>query len=105
MGLSFVFLALAARRLYGRDAGWAAALLLAGSLGLVDRGHQLITDTAQLAGFAVAVYGLALSPHRPLAGGVALGCGARLGFLAKGLLAPGCLRVAALALRRMCARS
>lgn len=48
MGLTFVFVAPAARQLYGKGKAAAAVLLLAGSIGLLDRGHQLITDTAQL---------------------------------------------------------
>lgn len=98
MALTFLCVALAARQLYGGGKGWIAVLLLAGSVGLIDRGHQLITDTAQLAGIALGIYGFALSLHRPLFAGLALGTGTGLAFLAKGLFAPGCLAVAALAL-------
>ena len=98
MGLAFVFLALAALRLSGAGTAGVAVLLLAGSIGLVDRGHQLITDTAQLAGFALATLGFALSLQRPWRSGLALGTGAGMAFLAKGLFIPGCLGVVALAL-------
>ena len=98
MSLAFACLGLTARRLYGAPAVPAAVLLLAGSVGLVDRGHQLITDTAQLAGFSLAVLGFALSLRRPVAGGLALGTGAGIAFLAKGLFIPGSLAVSALLL-------
>ena len=40
-------------------------------------------------------YGLALMPRRAIVGGLWLGTGAGLGFMAKGLFAPGVLAVAA----------
>jgi 4-amino-4-deoxy-L-arabinose transferase-like glycosyltransferase len=64
----------------------------------------MITDIAQLTGFALAIYGLALCLRRPLLGGLWLGTGAGLGFLSKGLLAPGCLGIIALALPLVSAR-
>ncbi len=80
----------AARRAWGSGRhGWCAALLLAGCLGLPQGAHLLITDTALLAGFAVALYGLSLYPDRPGWGGAVAGTGLGLGFMAKGLIAPG----------------
>jgi 4-amino-4-deoxy-L-arabinose transferase-like glycosyltransferase len=58
----------------------------------------MITDTALLAGFAIGLYGLCLAARRPLPAGIALGTGAGLGFMAKGLLAPGLLGLCALLL-------
>lgn len=98
MSIAFCFVALCARRLYGAASASVALLLFVGSIGLLDRGHQLITDTAQLAGFALAAYGFALGLERPRLGGLALGTGAGVAFLAKGLFIPGCLGVSALAL-------
>ena len=69
--------------------GRVAVLLLLGCLGLALPGHQLITDTALLAGFAAGYYGLALALRRPAAGGFWLGTGVGIGFMAKGLLTPG----------------
>lgn len=98
MGLTFLFIALSARRLYGPGMAGPAVLLLAGSIGLIDRGHQLITDTAQLAGFSLAVFGFSVALRRALLGAVALGTGTGIAFLAKGLLVPGCLAVSAVLL-------
>lgn len=80
--LWFTYL-LAGRRL-------AAPLLLAACLGYLQHAHQLITDNALMAGFAMGLYGIAAS--RPLL----LGTGAGLAFLSKGLLGPGLLGLIAL---------
>ncbi|MBF0463207.1 MAG: glycosyltransferase family 39 protein [Magnetococcales bacterium] len=88
MGVVFLCIVLTGRELYGRGNGCVALLLLMGCLGLLPHAHQMITDTALLAGFALALYGLALSRRRPALGGGWLGLGAGMGFLAKGLLAP-----------------
>lgn len=98
MGLTFLLTGLTGRELYGRNGGWIAAIILLGCLGLLVRTHQLITDVALLTGFALALYGLALALRRPLAGGLLLGTGVGVGFLSKGLLAPGVLGVTALLL-------
>lgn len=98
VALAALFVALAGRELHGRGQGWVAALILLGSVGLLVRAHQMITDTALLAGFAIGTYGLCLGLRRPIAGGACLGTGAGIGFLAKGLLAPGLLGLTALIL-------
>jgi 4-amino-4-deoxy-L-arabinose transferase-like glycosyltransferase len=98
MALTFLLAGLSARELYGDGKGWLGVLVLMGCIGLVERAHAMITDIAQLTGFALAIYGLALCLRRPLLGGLWLGTGVGLGFLSKGLLAPGCLGIIALAL-------
>ncbi|MEI7678821.1 MAG: glycosyltransferase family 39 protein [Betaproteobacteria bacterium] len=98
MALTFALVAGAARELYGKGRGALATLLLMGCLGIVVRSHQLITDIALLSGFAAAFYGLALALRRPAAGGFWLGTGVGIGFLSKGLLAPGILGFFALLL-------
>lgn len=70
----------------------AAPLLLAGCLGAVHHVHQLITDNALLAGMAIGLYGLRESR------GWAIGSGAGIAFLSKGLLGPGFLGAIALLL-------
>ena len=98
IAIAFGFTAAAGRELLGRNRGWVATLLLLGSVGLAVRAHQMIPDSALFAGFAIGCYGLALMPRRAIAGGVWLGTGAGLGFMAKGLFAPGVLAIAAVAL-------
>ncbi|MGD8161746.1 ArnT family glycosyltransferase [Pantoea sp. FN0307] len=72
---------------YGR---WAAVVFLS-CLGLCVRSHQMITDTALLAGCSLGLFGLIASEKRCLIGGVYLAIGAAFAFLAKGLLGPGIL--------------
>jgi 4-amino-4-deoxy-L-arabinose transferase-like glycosyltransferase len=91
VGLTLVFTALTARRLYGPSAALPAALLLAGSLGYLQHAHQLITDNALMAGVAMGLYGLAAS------NGWWLGMGAGVAFLSKGLIGPGLLGLTAVA--------
>jgi 4-amino-4-deoxy-L-arabinose transferase-like glycosyltransferase len=98
LGLVLVFLSLSARELYGREHGWVAPLALIGCVGILIGAHQLITDTALLAGFSIGLYGLCLAVRRPALAGIALGTGAGLGFMAKGLLAPGVLGLCAVLL-------
>jgi len=104
MGLAFLFVGLAARELYGRQkgdnglSGCIAVLALLGCVGLLERGHFMITDIALMAGFVVALYGLALALRRPVLGGIWLGTGVGIGFMSKGLLAPGVLGLACLIL-------
>ena len=98
MALTLLFVGLTARELYGRGYGRIAALTLLGCIGLVVRCHQLITDISLLTGFAAGFYGLALALRRPLPGGFWLGTGVGVGFMSKGLLAPGVFGIVALLL-------
>jgi 4-amino-4-deoxy-L-arabinose transferase-like glycosyltransferase len=93
-GIALLFAGLAARRLHGPGHGVRAVLLMAGSLGLAMHAHTMITDTALLAGFAVAVYGLCWAPERPLRAGAFLGTGIGVGFMSKGLVEPAMLGIA-----------
>ena len=95
MALTFAFIAGAARELYGANRGWLAVLMLMGCFGIVIRSHQLITDISLLTGFAASFYGLALAIKRPALGGFWLGTGVGIGFMSKGLLAPGILGIIA----------
>jgi 4-amino-4-deoxy-L-arabinose transferase-like glycosyltransferase len=70
----------------------AAPLLLAGCLGYLQHAHQLITDNALMAGIAIGLYGIARRS------GLALGVGAGIAFLSKGLLGPGLLGLTAVAM-------
>lgn len=88
MALAFLFIALTAKELYGSSKGWVAALMLLGCGGLLLRGHQLIAETALLAGLAIGLFALALSARRPLIAGLWLGTGLGICMLSEGLVEP-----------------
>ncbi|MCD0494735.1 glycosyltransferase family 39 protein [Chromobacterium violaceum] len=96
--IAWLGLATAARALFGPGHGRWALVLLIGTLGLPLRAHQLITDTALLAGCCWGLAGLSQALTYPARAGLMLGAGAAIAFLSKGLLGPGCLAAAALAL-------
>ena len=98
IGLGLAFAGLTARRLFGRTRGGACMLLIAGSIGFAQHSHEMITDTALFAGFAIAIYGLALALARPRLAGVLLGTGMGIGFMAKGLVEPAMMGLASAAL-------
>jgi len=97
-GLTLLFVWLAARALYGREAALAAVLLLMACVGYFHTAHLLVTDNALIAGVAIALYGLAVHAGRPVLAGIALGTGTGVAFLAKGLIGPGMIGLTALAL-------
>ncbi len=98
LALTLALLAATAVELYGRGLRWVPVLLFVGTVGLWDRAHQLSPEMGLLAGIALALYGFALALRRPLAGGVALGLGAAMAFLARGFMGPLWLVVTALVL-------
>ncbi|HEV8517958.1 MAG TPA: glycosyltransferase family 39 protein [Burkholderiales bacterium] len=98
MAGTFAFVAGAARELYGSNRGWLAILMLMGCLGILIRSHQLITDISLLTGFAAAFYGFALALRRPVLGGFWIGTGIGIGFMSKGMIAPGVLGIIAVLL-------
>ena len=96
LGLALLFTALASRELHGPRHGLISALLLLGCLGLVVRGHQLITDVAAFAGFAMAYYGAALALRKSGPGGLWIGTACGIIFMTQGI--PEAVMVASIAL-------
>jgi 4-amino-4-deoxy-L-arabinose transferase-like glycosyltransferase len=96
--LALLFFALAARELYGKEYAAIAVILLLGCVHLQVTAHKLITDVSLFTGFSIAFYGLALCSRRRTAGGFWIGTGTGIGFLSKGLLAPGVIGITAVAL-------
>ena len=88
IAIAFVFMALAARELYGPNKGWIAALMLLGCGGLLLRAHQLVTDVALVCGLAMALYAFALSARRHRLAGLWLGIGLGLIFYSTGFVEP-----------------
>jgi 4-amino-4-deoxy-L-arabinose transferase-like glycosyltransferase len=103
MALTLWFTGLSARAMWGKGKEWAAVFALTGCLGLIGSAHEILTDVALLAGFAIAYFGLSIGRIRPVAAGIALGTGAGIGFMSKGLVAPGMVGVIA-ALLPLCSR-
>ena len=97
IALALWYAARTARELYGAEYPWAAALLLIGSIGLLVRGHEMNVYTAQLAGAAVALYGMARVASDPR-GGWALAGGLLIMLLATGVAEPLLFAAVALAL-------
>jgi 4-amino-4-deoxy-L-arabinose transferase-like glycosyltransferase len=105
LAIALVFTALFGRAAWRRGddvppvgVGAASVLVLIGTLGVIWFGHDMATDSALLAGMAVALYGMALLPRKILWGGFWLGTGAGIAFMAKGPFGPMVLGVAALLL-------
>ncbi|MDD5240259.1 MAG: glycosyltransferase family 39 protein [Sulfuricella sp.] len=98
MAITLLLTGLTGRELWGKGYGCIAVLTLIGCLGLLVRAHEMITDVSLLTGFAIAIYGFSLGQRRAMLGGFWLGTGTGVGFLSKGLLAPGIIGVTALLL-------
>lgn len=98
LALTFLFIGLSGRELYGKESGLIAPIILLGCFGLLIRAHQLITDVSMLTGFSMGLYGLALSLRRSIWAGLWLGTGVGIGFMSKGLIAPGVLGILSLLL-------
>ncbi len=88
MALTFLFIGLAAKELYGRAKSWISPLMLLGCGGLLLRAHQLVTDVGLICGMAMALYALALSARRPKLAGFWLGTGLGVMIYSTGLVEP-----------------
>jgi len=99
IALTLVFLRLAGRAFHyqdphdsdsrredGRSRGNAVMLLFMGCTGLLVHAHEAASETALLAGLALAYHGAALVEKRPDAAAIALGCGLGAAFLASDLV-------------------
>src|SRR5258705_4078624 len=98
VGLTLLFAGLAAATLYRRARALPCVIILIGCIGYLYPAHLLFTDHAMLAGIAMALYGLANISGHPSRGALALGTGAGIAFMSKGLLGPGALALTALLL-------
>ena len=78
--------AMAARELYGPTMQRLVLALLIGSVGLLAHAHEMVTDTALLAGYAVVLWGFALSARRTTLAGVLIGLGVGIAFLSRGVV-------------------
>ncbi|HVF64660.1 MAG TPA: hypothetical protein VNE58_11765 [Casimicrobiaceae bacterium] len=78
----------AGRELNGRPMRWMPVLIVVGSVGLFDRSHQLSPELGLATAIALALYGAALAVRKPGLGGLALGVGTGLAFLASGWAGP-----------------
>lgn len=98
LGCTCAAVAWTGHRWWGRHHGRVSVVALLSCLGMALHAHFLLTDVAMMAGFAIALCGLALCLDKPAWGGMLLGTGVGIGFLGKGLLAPGVLGACALLL-------
>ncbi len=96
--LTFIFSALTGHQLYGHRHGRMVVMVLVGSVGLWFAGHESIPQSALLLGAAMTAYGAALSPSRPLTGGLWAGSGLGISFMATGLVDASALALALLLL-------
>lgn len=88
----------AARRSWGEGYGRGAVLLMLSCVGLLIHAHMMLTDLALLAGFTIALAGFVACNAALRWSGLLLGTGAGMAFLAKGIIGPGVIVAAALAL-------
>ncbi len=98
VGIALGATAVAGRLAWGAGSGRIAVLVMLGTLGLLNTVPLMLPDLPLLAGFAVATLGLVAHASARKWAFVALGTGVGMGFLAKGLLAPGAILIATLAL-------
>jgi 4-amino-4-deoxy-L-arabinose transferase-like glycosyltransferase len=98
VGGAFVAVALAGATLVGPGRGWLAALLLAGCVGLLQPGHQLVPDNALLFATALGCLGLArIGAARPAwQAALAIAAGIAIAGAGKGLLGAAALALAPL---------
>ena len=86
MALTLLMIGMTGREMWGLGAGRQTAFVFLASIGLLFSAHLLTPPLAGLTGYAMAFYGLALSPRRPWRGGALLGTGIGIAFLSTGLL-------------------
>ena len=98
VGLALIAVGWSARRSWGDGYGRGAVLLMLSCLGLIVDAHMMLADLALTAGFAIALAGVVACQKTLRWGGLLLGTGAGMAFLAKGLIGPGVIGVTALLL-------
>ena len=86
MALTLLLVGMAGRELWGLGTGRQTTFIFIGSLGLVVSAHVLMPEVAELTGYAMGLYALALSQRRPYRAAALLGTGIGVAFLSTGLL-------------------
>src|SRR5450759_2499250 len=98
IGITIGATAFASRIAWGTGQGRIAVLVLIGTLGLLNTILLMLPDLPLTAGFALAMLGFVAHAFGRKWAFLAVGTGVGMGFLAKGLLAPGAIGLAAIAL-------
>ena len=98
IGIAIWATALASRLAWGIGQGRIAVLIMLGTLGLFNTIPLMLPDLPLMAGFALAMLGLVAHAFDRKWAYLAVGTGVGIGFLAKGLIAPGAIGIAAIAL-------
>ena len=98
MLITFWAVAATARIWWGDNMGHYAIMVVIACFGTLVQSHMMMPDVSLLTGFAVSALGFATVLSSPILGGALLGLGAGLGFLSKGLIAPGVMGITALIL-------
>ena len=98
LGLTLIGLGLACREILGEGKGWYAPAVFMGCIGQCHTLKLLITDVSLVSGFAVALYGLAITARSAWHGGLITGTGIGITFMSKGLFGPGLIGVTMIAL-------
>ncbi|MCY7389587.1 MAG: glycosyltransferase family 39 protein [Burkholderiales bacterium] len=90
--------AMASRMAWGEGHGRISILVMLGTLGLLNTIPLMLPDLPLMAGFSVAMLGFVAHAFNRKWAFFAIGTGVGIGFLAKGLLAPGVIALSAIAL-------
>lgn len=98
MIILLLMVGMSGRELWARGVGRHAALIMIGTIGLVNIAHSLNAEIAGLACTATGFYALALSKRRPWRASGLLGLAIGIGFLSDGVMPPLILASTALAL-------
>jgi 4-amino-4-deoxy-L-arabinose transferase-like glycosyltransferase len=98
MAITLVAVAWSARHAIGDGFGRKATLMTLSAVGLIIHAHMMLTDLALMAGVAIAMSGLVACSRSHPVGGLLLGTGTGIAFLAKGLIGPGVIGATSLCL-------
>ena len=101
MALTLLLVGMAGRELWGLGTGRQTTFIFIGSLGLVVSAHVLMPEVAELTGYAMGLYALALSQRRPYRAAALLGTGIGVAFLSTGLLPVAIMALSALLLPQL----
>lgn len=94
MGVTLLAVGWSARHSLGERCGRIGVLMALSTVGLLIHAHMMLTDLALMAGFSIAMAGLVACSLGIRFGGLLLGTGMGMAFLAKGLIGPCAISIA-----------